>query len=207
MTNPTAKRIYDVCFAALGLVVLSPLFLVIALLVKLADGGAVFYRQERVGQFGTLFWIWKFRTMAGDAVQQGIGLTKGGDARITPLGRWLRKAKLDELPQLWNVLRGDMSFVGPRPEVPQYVARYTAAQQAVLRVKPGITDLATLEFRDEEELLATAANVESFYLEHCLPRKIELSLQYQKQASLWQDTRVIGRTLFGVTGKGTGSRK
>lgn len=207
MTNPIAKRVYDFVLAVIGLVVLSPVLLVIALLMKLSDGGPVLFRQQRIGQWGHPFTIWKFRTMVVNAERQGLGLTKDGDARVTRVGGWLRKAKLDELPQIWNVLRGEMSFVGPRPEVPQYVARYTEAQRAVLLVKPGVTDLATLEFRNEEELLAAAPDVEAFYLEYCLPRKIELNLQYQRQANLWQDTRVIGRTLFGVSGKGTGDHK
>jgi lipopolysaccharide/colanic/teichoic acid biosynthesis glycosyltransferase len=204
MTNPIAKRIYDAILSALGLVLLSPLFLVIALLVKLSDGGPVFYRQQRVGQGGRLFWIWKFRTMVVNADRRGPQLTKDGDARITPVGCWLRKSKLDELPQLWNVLRGEMSFVGPRPEVPQYVAHYTEAQREVLRVKPGVTDVATLAFRHEEELLASAPDTEVFYREQCLPRKIELNLQYQTRASLWQDTRIILLTLFGRSGRETG---
>jgi lipopolysaccharide/colanic/teichoic acid biosynthesis glycosyltransferase len=204
MTNPIAKRIYDAVFAALGLVLFSPVYLVIALLVKLSDGGPVFYRQQRVGQGGRLFWIWKFRTMVVNADRQGLSLTKDGDARITPLGRWLRKSKLDELPQLWNVLCGEMSFVGPRPEVPQYVALYTEAQREVLRVKPGITDIATLAFRHEEDLLASAPDTEAFYREQCLPRKIELNLQYQVRANLWQDTRIILETLFGRSGRATG---
>jgi lipopolysaccharide/colanic/teichoic acid biosynthesis glycosyltransferase len=204
VTNPLAKRLYDVILAAIGLVVLSPVLLVCALLVKLSDGGPVLYRQQRVGREGRLFWIWKFRSMVAEADVLGERLTKAGDARITPVGRWLRKSKLDELPQLWNVFKGEMSFVGPRPEVPQYVAQYTAAQREVLRVKPGITDLATLTFRNEEEMLATAPDMEVFYREQCLPRKIELNLEYQARASLWQDTRIILQTVFGRTGGETG---
>jgi len=196
MNRSRAKRIYDIGWAALGLAVLSPVLAVIALLVKLFDGGPVLFRQQRVGLGGRLFWICKFRTMVVAADRQGPGVTRDGDARITRVGRWLRKTKLDELPQLWNVLVGDMSFVGPRPELPRYVARYTAAQREILRFKPGITDLATLAFRNEEELLASAAEVESFYLKQCVPRKIELNLQYQAQANLWRDTQVILRTLL-----------
>ena len=196
MTNTVAKRLFDVAWAGLGLVVLSPVLLLIATRIKLAGDGPVFFRQQRVGRSGRLFWIWKFRTMVVAAEGQGLGVTRSGDARITPVGRWLRRTKLDELPQLWNVLRGEMSLVGPRPEVPQYVARYTPAQRGVLSLKPGITDLATLEFRDEEKRLAEAGDVESFYLEHCLPRKIELNQQYAQHASLWRDTRVILQTLF-----------
>ena len=196
MSRSRAKRLYDIGWAALGLVVLSPVLAVIALAVKWFDGGPVLFWQQRVGLGGQLFWICKFRTMVVAADRQGPGVTRDGDARITRVGRWLRKTKLDELPQLWNVLVGDMSFVGPRPELPRYVARYTAAQREILRFKPGITDLATLAFRNEEELLASASEVESFYLEQCVPRKIELNLQYQAQANLWRDTQVILRTLF-----------
>ena len=195
MNQSLAKRRYDLGWAALGLVVLSPVLALLALAVKLSDGGPVLFRQQRVGQGGRLFWICKFRTMIGAAEHQGPGVTRDGDARITRLGRWLRKTKLDELPQLWNVLTGDMSFVGPRPELPRYVARYTAAQQEILQFKPGITDPATLAFRNEEALLATAADVESFYMAHCVPRKIELNRRYQAHANLWRDTQVILRTL------------
>lgn len=190
------KRIYDLCLAAAGLIVLSPLFFVLGLLVKLGDGGPILFRQKRVGRHGRPFAIWKFRTMIVDAEKKGLGITKGGDTRITPVGRFLRKHKLDELPQLWNVFRGDMSFVGPRPEVPRYVDLYTSEQREILNLKPGVTDLATLEFRDEEELLRNAADTEKFYVEYCLPRKIELNLIYARQASVWRDTLIILQTLF-----------
>jgi lipopolysaccharide/colanic/teichoic acid biosynthesis glycosyltransferase len=196
MTNPVAKRIYDLIFSTLGLLVLSPLLVVIALLVKLSDGGAILFRQKRVGQFGHPFMVWKFRTMVMNAEQSGLSVTKSGDARITPVGRFLRKTKLDELPQLLNVFRGEMSFVGPRPEVPRYVEQYTLEQRQILELKPGITDMATLEFRREEELLSGAADTERYYMEHCVPRKIELSLQYHRKSSLWLDTQVILRTLL-----------
>jgi lipopolysaccharide/colanic/teichoic acid biosynthesis glycosyltransferase len=205
MNYAVAKRVYDLALATLGLVLFAPVLLVIALVVKLADRGPVFYRQQRVGQHGRLFWIWKFRTMVINADRQGLGVTKDGDQRITPVGRWLRKTKLDELPQLWNVWRGEMSFVGPRPEVPQYVARYTPAQREILQLKPGITDLATLAFRNEEELLAAATDVESFYVVHCVPRKIELNLKYRERANLWQDTRIIVQTLWPWRQSGTPS--
>jgi len=196
MNQSVTKRLYDVSWAALGVAVLSPVLALLALLVKLFDGGPVLFRQQRVGQGGRLFWICKFRTMIVAAERHGPGVTRDGDARITRLGRWLRKTKLDELPQLWNVLVGDMSFVGPRPELPRYVAHYTAAQREILRFKPGITDPATLAFRNEEELLAAAADVEAYYLEHCVPRKIELNRRYQADANLWRDTQIILRTLL-----------
>ena len=195
MVNPTAKRLYDLCFATLGLLVLGVPLLLIACAVKLSDFGPVFFKQQRVGQRGRLFWIWKFRSMVVNADRLGLSVTRDRDPRITRVGRMLRKTKLDELPQLWNVFRGDMSFVGPRPEVPRYVERYTTAQREILKLKPGITDLATLEFRDEESLLAAAGDVETFYVEHCVPRKIELNLLYAAKASLWQDTLIILQTL------------
>jgi lipopolysaccharide/colanic/teichoic acid biosynthesis glycosyltransferase len=196
MGNGAAKRAYDLFFATMGLIILSPGFLAIALLTKLCDGGPVFFRQLRVGLNGRLFWIWKFRTMIVGADKMGVQVTKDGDPRITRIGRLLRKSKLDELPQLWNVFRGEMSLVGPRPEVPQYVSRYTAAQREILNLKPGITDLATLEFCNEEEILRSASNVEDFYMTYCVPQKIELNRLYAKQSSIWADTLLICRTLF-----------
>lgn len=191
-----AKRAYDVCFSGLGLLVLAPLLAVIALAIKVLDSGSVFFQQERVGRNGRLFRICKFRTMVRNAETLGLSVTKDRDPRITPIGRWLRKTKLDELPQLWNVIKGDMSLVGPRPEVPKYVARYTPQQHKVLELKPGITDLATLEFRDEEELLSQASDTEKFYVDYCIPRKVELNLAYAQNAGVWEDTKVILRTLF-----------
>src|SRR5688572_29473722 len=138
MSRSAAKRLYDFLFASLGLICLAPLFLLLSIAVKLSDGGPVFFRQRRVGQHGKIFWIWKFRTMRPNAERVGPSITKAGDARVTPLGKLLRKTKLDELPQIWNVLRGEMSLVGPRPEVPHYVDQYTEPQRQILSLKPGI---------------------------------------------------------------------
>lgn len=190
------KRAFDLFFAIGGLLFLSPVFALLALAVKLSDGGPVFYRQQRVGQNGRLFAILKFRSMVLNADKLGLGVTRDGDPRITRIGRFLRKTKLDELPQLWNVLRGDMSFVGPRPEVPRYVAQYTAEQRTVLALKPGITDLASLAFRNEEDLLRSAEDTEKFYLEYCIPRKIELNLAYARHANVWNDLIIILKTVF-----------
>lgn len=195
IANQTAKRLYDVLFSGCGLILLSPLLLVIAALVKVADGGPILYRQVRVGLGGRHFRICKFRTMVPNADQAGPALTKGGDGRITRIGRILRRTKLDELPQLWNVLSGDMSLVGPRPEVPRYVQRYTPEQREILRHKPGITDLATLRFRNEEALLGNAASLEQFYIQHCLPKKLRLNQEYAAHANLFSDTWIIVRTL------------
>src|SRR5438105_5045415 len=179
----TNKRLFDVACATMGLLVLSPFGLLIGLLIKLADGGPVIFGQIRVGQFGKPFRIWKFRSMVVNAEKLGPSITKEKDPRITRIGGFLRKTKLDELPQLWNVLVGEMSLVGPRPEVPQYVALYSEGQREVLNWKPGITDLATMVFRDEEMLLQ-GAEPEPFYIEHCLPKKIELNRQYAARAGL-----------------------
>ena len=190
------KRAFDILFSALGLLLLIPFLLLLAILVKFSDGGPVFFRQKRVGQWGGPFTIMKFRTMVINAEKMGLSVTKDGDPRITKIGRFMRRTKLDELPQLWNVLRGDMSFVGPRPEMPRYVEKYTLEQRHVLELKPGITDLATIKFRNEEDLLRTAPDTERFYVEFCMPRKIELNLAYARRACLWEDTKIILRTLF-----------
>jgi len=190
-----AKRCYDVFFCTLGLILLSPLFLLIALAIKLSDRGPIFYRQKRIGQYGIPFFIWKFRTMVPDADIFGPSLTRNDDPRVTPLGRLLRRSKFDELPQLWNVLRGEMSLVGPRPEVGRYVEHYTREQRAILEYKPGITDLASLRFRDEESLLNGSTTTEEFYVEHCLPRKLKLNDEYARQANLLTDTWIIIQTI------------
>jgi lipopolysaccharide/colanic/teichoic acid biosynthesis glycosyltransferase len=192
------KRAFDILFASLGLLLLLPLGLLLSLLIKISDGGPVFYRQLRVGQFGKPFHILKFRSMVPSADKLGAQLTQGADPRITRIGWILRKTKLDELPQLWNVLVGQMSFVGPRPEVPKYVERYTQSQAEILQLKPGITDLASLAFRNEESLLEGAENVEDFYLQYCLPKKIELNRQYAAHAGVLSDLLIIGRTLSAI---------
>lgn len=196
LASPFVKRVFDIVAAALGLLLLLPLGLLIALAIKLTDRGPVLFKQVRVGQFGKSFWIWKFRSMVVSADRIGVHVTQAGDPRITRVGRLMRKTKLDELPQLWNVLRGDMSFVGPRPEVPRYVAHYTPEQREILSLRPGITDLATLHFRDEESLLQGTGDVEAFYIRHCLPRKIELNREYARRANLVRDIGIILLTLW-----------
>jgi lipopolysaccharide/colanic/teichoic acid biosynthesis glycosyltransferase len=190
-----AKRLYDIAFSAGGLALLSPLFLLIVVLVKATSRGAVFYRQLRIGLNGQPFFIWKFRTMVPQADGAGPLVTCDGDARITRIGRVLRKTKLDELPQLWNVLKGEMSLVGPRPEVARYVQRYTPEQRQILKLKPGVTDLASLHFRNEELLLKNAENVEEFYIRHCIPKKLQLNLEYAEKANLLSDTWIILQTI------------
>lgn len=192
---PVLKRGFDVVFALVGILLFLPFGAVIAILVRLSDGGPVFYRQIRVGQGGKPFQILKFRSMVMNADKVGPSVTKDRDPRITRIGRFLRRTKLDEMPQLWNVLVGEMSFVGPRPEVPRYVERYTPEQRRLLDYKPGITDLATLVFRDEETLLKSATNVEEFYVAHCIPRKFNLNIQYARRANLLEDVFLILETL------------
>jgi lipopolysaccharide/colanic/teichoic acid biosynthesis glycosyltransferase len=193
-----AKRAFDLFWSAMGLIALSPVFLIIALWIKLHDGGPVFFRQERVGLNGKPFRIWKFRTMVVNAERLGAQLTVGRDPRITPIGHFLRKTKLDELPQLINVLVGEMSLVGPRPEVPRYVALYTPEQRQVLSLKPGITDLASVKYRDESTVLGHAEDPERCYVETVMPEKLRINLEYAAQASVWTDFRVILLTVFSL---------
>jgi len=191
-----AKRLLDLTVSALALLLLSPLLLLIALAVKLDSAGPVFFRQERVGQGGRLFRIHKFRTMRTDAERLGPQVTVGRDPRITRVGHWLRDRRLDELPQLIDVLLGTMSLVGPRPEVPRYVAHYPAALKAeVLAVRPGLTDPATLAHLDEAALLAAAADPERAYIDEVLPRKLALQADYARRATLGGDLQLIWRTL------------
>jgi lipopolysaccharide/colanic/teichoic acid biosynthesis glycosyltransferase len=189
------KRLFDIVCAGAGILILLPVGLLIGVLIKLSDWGPMFYTQTRIGQFGRPFRIRKFRSMGVNADKVGLPVTQGEDRRITRIGRWLRRMKLDELPQLWNVLVGDMSFVGPRPEVPRYVERYTPEQREILEHKPGITDMATMLFRNEETLLRGTADVEQFYIRYCLPKKIELNRQYALRASVVQDLWIILQTL------------
>lgn len=194
-----SKRLFDLLLSSLGLLVLAPVLLALALAVKLDSRGPVFFRQERVGRFGQPFRIHKFRTMRHDPVGQGLQITVGQDARITRVGAVLRQTKLDELPQLLDVWLGDMSLVGPRPEVPRYVAHYPEALRAkVLSVRPGITDIASIEYRDESTVLARAADPEHAYIHEVLPHKLALSATYVDQASVWLDVRLIARTLMAI---------
>lgn len=194
-----AKRAFDIFFAAIGLIVLSPLLLALALAVRLDSPGPALFRQERVGRGGRTFRILKFRSMCDGADAQGSQVTAQGDARITRMGRLLRHTKLDELPQLWNVLAGDMSFVGPRPEVPKYVAVYPpGTRETVLSVRPGITDNASIQFRNESEYLARFPDPERAYVEDVLPRKLALYERYVHERSFLGDLRIIGQTLASV---------
>ena len=192
-----AKRAFDLVGAVLALLLLSPLMLLVALWIKLDSPGAVFYRQERVGRFGAPFRIHKFRTMREGS--GGLQITVGEDPRITRAGRFLRRTRLDELPQFIDVLQGTMSLVGPRPEVPRYVALYPAAlRDRALAVRPGLTDPASLAYIDEAGLLAAAADPEREYVERILPAKLEAAVAYAESASLLNDLAVLARTALAL---------
>jgi lipopolysaccharide/colanic/teichoic acid biosynthesis glycosyltransferase len=191
------KRPFDLLASAIGLVFLSPLFALIALLIRLSSPGPIFYRARRVGRCGREFTLYKFRSMVANADRQGPGITTAGDPRVTPIGRVLRRTKLDELPQLWNVLRGDMSLVGPRPEDPRYVALYTPEQRRVLDVRPGITSLASIEYRHEEAVLR-GPDWEQRYIREVMPAKLTIDLRYVQQATLFTDLLIILRTLLAL---------
>lgn len=191
-----AKRLFDLLLAAAGLLLLWPLLLAIAVWIRLDSPGPALFRQQRVGRYGQLFRIHKFRTMRIAQPAGAPQLTVGTDPRITRAGRWLRCSKLDELPQLLDVLAGSMSLVGPRPEVPRYVAMYPPAlRDKVLSVRPGITDPASIEYRDESALLAGAADPEQVYVEHVMPAKLRHAVRYVETMSLATDLRLIGATV------------
>lgn len=194
-----AKKIFDIVFAITGLVLLAPLFIAIAIIIKLDSIGPVFFRQERVGQNGRIFKIYKFRTMATLQSSEALKITVGADRRITKSGAILRKYKIDELPQLINILKGEMSFVGPRPEVAEYVKYYSDMDRAVvLSVKPGITDWASLKFKDENDILAKEENPEQAYINKILPIKLRYYRFYVKKRSVYMDIVIILQTIMAV---------
>jgi len=189
------KRLFDMVASIVGLLLLSPLFLYIALWIKLSSKGPIFYTQRRVGRDFKEFYLYKFRSMVVDADKKGPGVTSSDDMRITEVGRFIRKTKLDELPQLLNVLKGDMSLVGPRPELMKFVEFKKDAYKKVLSVRPGITDNAAIAFRNEEELMAQYKDKESAYIEHILPQKIKLYYEYIDNISFTNDIKLILKTL------------
>ncbi|MEE1189842.1 MAG: sugar transferase [Bacteroidales bacterium] len=191
------KRLFDVVCSFFGLLVLSPLFVFLSLWVGLGSKGGVFYKQKRVGRFNKDFTLYKFRSMRVGADKKGLLTIGGKDSRVTKAGFFIRKYKLDELPQLLNVLKGDMSFVGPRPEVRKYVDMYTERQLKVLDVRPGITDLASIKYRNENDLLAAADNPEKYYIDVVMQDKLALNLQYIETRSFFGDIKLIFRTIFG----------
>ncbi|MBS6025346.1 MAG: sugar transferase [Paeniclostridium sordellii] len=192
------KRLFDIGASSIGLILLSPILILIAICIKLDSKGPVFFKQIRVGKNKELFKIYKFRTMVTDAEKLGKQITIGNDTRITKVGTFIRKCKLDELPQLINVLNGDMSLVGPRPEVPKYVELYDDYQEQILLVQPGITDYASIEFRNESEILGESENPESKYINDIMPYKIELNIKYIKNISLYEDLKLITRTIKAI---------
>ncbi len=189
------KRAFDIAVSLLVLIILSPLFVLLSLIVFVTMGWPVFYRQTRVGKDSRVFKIIKFRSMIKEADKKGLAVTAGADSRVTPVGRLLRKTKLDELPQFINVLRGEMSLVGPRPEVPRYVRLYSHKQLRVLSVRPGLTDPATIAYRDEEKILAGYDDPEKAYIEHIMPAKLKLNLAYLEKASFAADLGLLFRTV------------
>jgi len=201
------KRWLDVAAASAGLVALSPLFLIAALMIKVTSRGPVFFRQIRVGRFGKTFRIFKFRSMkVADSKNESL-LTAAGDPRVNAVGRWLRKTKTDELPQLINVLAGEMSLVGPRPEVPKYVAAYSETQRQVLRVRPGITSPAANNYVNEEELLAGQTDKDAFYLAMLLPAKLATDLAYCEDVRLVEDLKLIFATFWNIVFKNAAVEK
>lgn len=189
------KWLFDVIFSSIGLVILFPIFLFIAILIKLDSKGPVFYRGIRIGRFGKPFRIYKFRTLVADAEKIGGSSTAGDDFRITKIGKILRKYKLDELPQLIDVLKGEMSLVGPRPEVPFYVNMFTVEEGEILNLRPGITDWASLWNSDEGAMLAGSSDPEKTYQEKIRPKKIKLQLKYLREKSFATDLRILLQTL------------
>lgn len=190
------KRLFDLIFSFFGLLVISPLLLIIAILIKIDSKGKILYRQERIGKNEISFKILKFRTMYEGSDKKGLLTIGNSDKRVTAFGRFLRKTKLDELPQLINVLKGEMSFVGPRPEVKKYVDLYTNEQREILKVLPGITDVASLEYIDEVEVLAQVGDPEKAYIEVIMPHKIDMNKKYLEHRNLWTDFQLIFRTVI-----------
>jgi lipopolysaccharide/colanic/teichoic acid biosynthesis glycosyltransferase len=195
-----AKRLFDLLVSLIMSVLLSPLLLVLALAVKFSSKGPAFYMQERIGKNEKPFRIFKFRTMFLDADKKGLITVGGRDPRVTRVGYFLRKYKLDELPQLFNVVLGEMSLVGPRPEVKRYVEMYSVEQRKVLEVKPGITDYASIEYSNENELLGKADDPEKMYVEEIMPAKLKLNLRYVEEKSFFVDLKIIFRTAMKIFG-------
>lgn len=191
-----SKRLFDLLFSTLGLIFLMPIFLIIGLLIKIEDGGPVLFIQERVGYRGRVFNIYKFRTMRVGAEKMGLQITVDGDKRITKIGKILRKYKIDELPQLFNVIKGDMSLVGPRPEVPYYVCLYNDKQRKVLEIMPGITDLASILFKNEDEILSRSQDPEFEYINNIMDQKIQLNLAYAEKSNYLKDFMLVIKTVY-----------
>ncbi|HOK37338.1 MAG: sugar transferase [Bacteroidales bacterium] len=192
------KRIFDIVFSFIGIIILLPIFILISLIILFDSKGGIFYRQTRVGKNNKDFKIFKFRTMYPDSDKKGLLTVGSRDNRITKPGYFLRKYKLDELPQLFNVFIGDMSFVGPRPEVRKYVEMYNDEQKKVLSVRPGITDYASIEYRNENDILAKSKNPEQTYIKEIMPAKLELNLKYIREKSTITDLKIIFKTILKI---------
>ena len=192
------KRVFDLIFSVIGIAVLLPVYLIIALLISVDSKGGVIYRQERTGKEGKTFRVLKFRTMRPDSFNKGALTVGSRDPRITNIGYYLRKYKLDELPQLFNVLWGEMSFVGPRPEVKKYTDLYTKEQQQVLQVRPGITDYASIKYRNENDLLSASEDPEKLYIEEIMPEKLNLNLKYINDNNVFKDIKIIFDTFHAI---------
>jgi len=190
------KRLFDLTFSFLGLIICFPIFIIVPILIKLDSKGPVFFRQARVGKNFIQFKIYKFRTMRHDPEERGPVITVGGDHRVTRIGRFLRQYKVDELPQLFNVLKGEMSFVGPRPEVKKYVQLFEKDYKKLLRIRPGITDPASIKYSDEESILSLSENWEEEYKKRILPEKIQLSVGYVENHNLVTDVKLILKTFL-----------
>lgn len=195
------KRLFDIVASGCGLIILSPLFVILAIWIKLDSKGPVFYRQVRVGRYNKDFRIFKFRSMRVGADKQGLITVGGRDPRVTRSGYFIRKYKLDEFPQLINVFVGDMSLVGPRPEVRKYVDMYTEEQMRVLDVRPGITDLASIRYRNENELLEKAEDPDQFYVDVIMQDKLSINLEYVANHSFWYDIKLIFKTFWEIVSK------
>jgi lipopolysaccharide/colanic/teichoic acid biosynthesis glycosyltransferase len=194
------KRLFDALVATAGLFALAPLFGLVMVAVVICDGRPIFFGQTRIGKRGQQFTMWKFRTMVNGSDRRGNRLTVGADPRITRIGHWLRKYKIDELPQLWNVVRGEMSLVGPRPEVPEYVERYAPNERRVLELMPGITDPASICYFDEAAVLAASPEPERCYVEEVMPRKISINLEYGARRHVFSDLLIVLRTVARIFG-------
>lgn len=196
------KRIFDVVVALIGLIIFGPLFIVIPILIKLDSPGPIFYRAPRVGKDGRLFRMYKFRTMVADAEKIGPAITYRSDPRITRVGAMLRRRRLDEIPQLLNVLKGEMSMVGPRPEAPYYVDKYSPEQREILKVKPGMTGLTQIKYLSEEEELSNPETLDADYLDVILPPKLALDMEYIKRQSFILDIQILWQTAWALLGIG-----
>ncbi|MBO5844097.1 MAG: sugar transferase [Bacteroidales bacterium] len=191
------KRLFDITASFFGIIILSPLLIFIGLWVGLSSKGGVFYKQIRVGKNNKDFKLYKFRSMRVNSDKQGLLTVGSKDSRITKAGYFIRKYKIDELPQLFNVLTGDMSFVGPRPEVRRYVDLYSKEQMKVLSVRPGITDPASIKYRNENDILSSASNPEEYYIQHIMPDKLKINIDYINTQTFIKDIKIIFQTIFG----------